>query len=57
LINAADDSSIPAETKWSFDKDILMIYNNKYQVFNTTKYFGVFVGSYKSFMNQKVIII
>ena len=30
LINAADDSSTSAESKWSFDKDVLMIYNNKY---------------------------
>ena len=61
LLNAADDSSSPAENKWSFDKDTLMIYNNKYwkgffpidQNFNAVRYFG---GFWKRFYKEGEIL-
>jgi hypothetical protein len=58
LLNATDDdSSSPAENKWSFDKDTLMIYNNKYwkgffpvdQNFDAVRYFG---GFWKRFYKE-----
>jgi hypothetical protein len=61
LLNAADDSSSPAENKWSFDKDTLMIYNNKYwkgffpidQNFDAVRYFG---GFWKRFYKEGDIL-
>lgn len=56
LLNATDDTS-PAENKWSFDKDKLMIYNNKYwkgffpidQNLDSVRYFG---GFWKRFYKE-----
>ena len=56
LINAADDNSA-SENKWSFDKNMLMIYNNKYwkgffpidQDFDAIRYFG---GFWKRFYKE-----
>jgi hypothetical protein len=59
LINA-DEKGRPEE-KWSFDKDTLMIYNNKYwkgffpvdQDFNAIRYFG---GFWKRFYKEDVVL-
>jgi hypothetical protein len=61
LLNVTDDSSSPAENKWSFDKDTLMIYNNKYwkgffpvdQNFDAVRYFG---GFWKRFYKEGDVI-
>jgi hypothetical protein len=60
LINA-DESSSLNEKKWSFDKDTLVIYNNKYwkgffpidQNFNAIRYFG---GFWKRFYREGDVI-
>ena len=60
LLNATDDTS-PAENKWSFDNDKLMIYNNKYwkgffpidQNFDSVRYFG---GFWKRFYKEGDIL-
>jgi choline dehydrogenase-like flavoprotein len=59
LFNADDNS--PAESKWSFDKNTLMIYNNKYwkgffpldQDFTLIRYFG---GFWKRFYKDREVI-
>jgi hypothetical protein len=61
LLNAADDSSSPPENKWLFDKDTLIVYNNKYwkgffpvdQNFDAVRYFG---GFWKRFYKEGDII-
>jgi hypothetical protein len=61
LLNAADDSSSVSENKWSFDKNSLMIYNNKYwkgffptdQNFDAIRYFG---GFWKRFYKEDGVI-
>jgi hypothetical protein len=63
LINANedDDDNSPSENKWSFDKNTLMIYNNKYwkgffpidQDFNAIRYFG---GFWKRFYKEDGVI-
>jgi hypothetical protein len=60
LLNAPDDTS-PAENRWSFDKDTLTIYNNKYwkgffpidQNFDSVRYFG---GFWKRFYKEGDIL-
>ena len=60
LINAADDGSI-SKNNWSFDKNSLLIYNNKYwkgffpidQNFDAIRYFG---GFWKRFYKEDGII-
>ncbi|MFZ0648566.1 MAG: hypothetical protein WAM27_10140 [Nitrososphaeraceae archaeon] len=60
LINSADDGST-SENKWAFDKNSLMIYNNKYwkgffpidQNFDAIRYFG---GFWKRFYKEDGII-
>jgi hypothetical protein len=60
LLNAADDTS-PAENRWSFDRETLTIYNNKYwkgffpidQNFDSVRYFG---GFWKRFFKEGDIL-
>ena len=60
LLNATDGSSV-SENKWSFDRNALMIYNNKYwkgffptdQNFDAIRYFG---GFWKRFYNEDGVI-
>ena len=59
LINAED--SAPENTKWSFDKNTLIIYNNKYwkgffptdQNFTAIRYFG---GFWKRFTKREELL-
>jgi hypothetical protein len=61
LLNASDDNGSASEKKLSFDKNSLMIYNNKYwkgffptdQNFNAIRYFG---GFWKRFYKEDGII-